>query len=165
MRSFCCWDWRSCWSPDSKSSKRLLSRVAHQSSVEEIRGSAVSNDLREVSSLNSLPEVTITNTDRQRLVSMATAVLRSQRDGVAASMLLGEIARATVVLPEPLPPNAIVMNCDVEVRDSQRKPSSTCALSFLARRPWSTRSTGVDAHRRGACRPVRRRLKVHSCRG
>ena len=49
---------------------------------------------------------------------------------------LGEIARATVVLPEPLLPNVIVMNCDVEVRDSQRKPSSTCALSFLARRPW-----------------------------
>ena len=81
----------------------------------------MSNDLREVSSLNSLPEVTITNTDRQRLVSMATAALRSQRDGVAASMLLGEIARATVILPEPLPPNAIVMNCDVEVRDNIKK--------------------------------------------
>ena len=71
--------------------------------------------------LNSLPEVTITNTDRQRLVSMATAALSSQRDGVAASMLLGEIARATVVLPEPLPPNAIVINCDVEVRDNIKK--------------------------------------------
>ena len=81
----------------------------------------MSNDLREVSSLNSLPEVTITNTDRQRLVSMDTAALPSQRDGVAASMLLGEIARATVVLPEPLPPNAIVMNCDVEVRDNIKK--------------------------------------------
>ena len=43
------------------------------------------------------------------------------QDGVAASMLLGEIARATVVLPEPLPPNAIVMNCDVEVRDNIKK--------------------------------------------
>lgn len=36
-------------------------------------------------------------------------------------MLLGEIARATVVLPEPLPPNAVVMNCDVEVRNNIKK--------------------------------------------
>lgn len=81
------------------------------------------NDLREVSSLNSLPEVRMTNTDRQELVSMARAALRSQRDGVPALIAWAEIARATVVLPEPLLPNAIVMNCDVEVRDSQRKPS------------------------------------------
>jgi hypothetical protein len=104
--------------------------------------------------LNSLPEVTITNTDRQRLVSMATAALRSQRDGVAASMLLGEIARATVVLPGPLPPNAIVKNCDVEVRDNIKKAIKHLGICPSWRgRPWSTRSIGVDAHRRGACRP------------
>ena len=52
---------------------------------------------------------------------MATAALPSQRDGMAASTLLGEIARATAVPPEPLPPNAVVMNCDAEVRDSIKK--------------------------------------------
>jgi regulator of nucleoside diphosphate kinase len=52
---------------------------------------------------------------------MATAALSSQRDGMAASTLLGEIARATVVPPEPLPPNAVVTNCDVEVRDNIKK--------------------------------------------
>jgi hypothetical protein len=104
--------------------------------------------------LNSLPEVTITNTDRQRLVSMATAALRSQRDGVAASMLLGEIARATVVLPGPLPPNAIVKNCDVEVRDNIKKAIKHLGICPSWRgRPWSTRSIAVDAHRRGACLP------------
>ena len=92
------------------------------------------SDLREVSSLNSLPEVGITNTDRQQLVSTATAALPSQRDGVAASMLLGEIARATVVLPEPLPPNAIVMNCDVEVRYNIKKAIKHLHIVFLARK-------------------------------
>ena len=136
MRSFCCWDWRSFGSPHSHSHVQKLEKTPIKGGSSELRRGVVLsvNDLREVSSLNSLPEVRITNTDRQQLVSMATAALPSQRDGVAASMLLGEIARATVVLPEPLPPNAIVMNCDVEVRDSSRKPSSTCALSFLARK-------------------------------
>jgi Rnk N-terminus len=47
--------------------------------------------------MNALPEVTITSTDRRRLVPLATAALPSERDGVAASMLLSEIGRANIV--------------------------------------------------------------------
>lgn len=68
--------------------------------------------------MNALPEVTITRTDRRRLVALATAALPSERDGVAASMLLSEIARATVVSQESLPANVVGFGRDVEVRDN-----------------------------------------------
>jgi regulator of nucleoside diphosphate kinase len=62
--------------------------------------------------------VTITSTDRRRLVPLATAALPSERDGVAASMLLSEIGRANIVLPQSLPPNVVTMDCEIEVRDN-----------------------------------------------
>jgi regulator of nucleoside diphosphate kinase len=80
------------------------------------RGSDI--DQREETKMNALPEVTIASADRRRLVSIATAALVSERDGVAASMLLSEIARATVVSRECLPSNVVDMDCEVEVRDN-----------------------------------------------
>lgn len=68
--------------------------------------------------MRALPDVTITSTDRQRLISLATAAMSSPRDSVAASMLLREIARGTVVPTESLPPNVVGLNCEVEVRDN-----------------------------------------------
>lgn len=67
--------------------------------------------------MSKLPEVTITAMDRCRLVALATAALPSERDGVAASMLLSEIARATVV-SECLPANVVGVGCRVDVRDN-----------------------------------------------
>jgi regulator of nucleoside diphosphate kinase len=72
----------------------------------------------EETEMKALPEVTITSTDRRRLVAIATAALVSERDGVAASMLLSEIARATVVPQDCLPSNVVDMGCEVEVRDN-----------------------------------------------
>jgi regulator of nucleoside diphosphate kinase len=68
--------------------------------------------------MNPLPDVTITSDDRERLLSLATAALPSRRDGVAASMLLGEIGRATIVPAESLPPNVVGMDCDVDIRNN-----------------------------------------------
>lgn len=68
--------------------------------------------------MNTLPEVTMTSTDRRRLVALATAALPSERDGVAASMLLSEIARATVVSEATLPSNVVIIGRKVEVRDN-----------------------------------------------
>jgi regulator of nucleoside diphosphate kinase len=64
------------------------------------------------------PEVTITTTDRRRLVSVATEALASRRDGVAASMLLSKIAEATIVTPDLLPTTVVALGCEVEVRDN-----------------------------------------------
>jgi len=68
--------------------------------------------------MKALPDVTITSTDRRRLVPLATDALLSQGYSVAASMLLREIARATVVPPGSLPPTVVRLNCEFEVRDN-----------------------------------------------
>jgi regulator of nucleoside diphosphate kinase len=68
--------------------------------------------------MSALPEVTITSTDRRRLVAVATAALPSRHDGVAASMLLSEIARASVVAPESLPATVVGIGCEIDVRDN-----------------------------------------------
>lgn len=70
--------------------------------------------------MQTLPKVTMTSTDHQRLVPLAVAALAGERDGRAASMLLGEIGRATIVPPDSLPPNVVKLNSDIEVRDNIR---------------------------------------------
>jgi regulator of nucleoside diphosphate kinase len=80
--------------------------------------------------MNPLPDVTITSEDRERLLSLATAALPSRRDGVAASMLLGEIGRATIVPSESLPPDVVGMDCDVEVRDNIKNTTEHLRIVF-----------------------------------
>jgi regulator of nucleoside diphosphate kinase len=61
---------------------------------------------------------------------MAADALPGQRDGVAASILLGKIEQAMVVSPESLPPSAVGMNCEVEVRDNIKKAVKHLRIGF-----------------------------------
>jgi regulator of nucleoside diphosphate kinase len=80
--------------------------------------------------MNALPEVKMTSSDRRRLVALATAALPSERDGVAASMLLSEIARATVVSEGLLPLNVVTIGCEVEVRNNIKGANKHLRIVF-----------------------------------
>jgi hypothetical protein len=80
--------------------------------------------------MHVLPAVTITNKSRQRLVAIAKAALASEHDGRGASMLLSEIARATVVQPGNLPPNVVDMNCEVDVRDNIKQTTDRLRIVY-----------------------------------
>lgn len=65
------------------------------------------------------PAITISEEDRERLISVATAKMSSARPVRGASMLLSEIGRATVV--ESLPKGVVTVHSDVELRDNVHK--------------------------------------------
>src|SRR4051794_22130223 len=93
--------------------------------------------------MNALPDITITTTDRQRLVSIATAALPSPFDGVAASMLLSEIARAEVVPPEALPSNVVRMGCEVEIRDNIKGTHEYVRIVFPGEEPGDAQAISI----------------------
>jgi regulator of nucleoside diphosphate kinase len=65
-----------------------------------------------------LPPITIAKSDRDRLISIATVALGSERASPAASMLLSEIGRATIVVQDSLPPQVVAVHSEVEIRDN-----------------------------------------------
>jgi transcription elongation GreA/GreB family factor len=106
-----------------------------------------------------------TNAARQRLVSMAADALPGQRDGVAASILLGKIEQAMVVSPESLPPSAVGMKCEVEVRDNIKKAVKHLRIGFHGEEDRGRHGVSVLTPIGAAL--VERRLNrlVHACKG
>jgi regulator of nucleoside diphosphate kinase len=66
----------------------------------------------------ALPPITISEADREKLYAVATAALANSRGTAAASNVLREIDRATIVPDDQLPPNVVAVNSHVEVRDN-----------------------------------------------
>lgn len=66
----------------------------------------------------AFPSITISKPDRERLISAATTALRSERPMPAASMLLREIGRATLVEREALPKGVVTLHSEVEIHDN-----------------------------------------------
>jgi regulator of nucleoside diphosphate kinase len=75
-----------------------------------------------------LPPVIISETDRERLVSVATAALADKRVSPAASNLLREVYRAAIVPDDQLPKNVVAVHSHVDVRDNLTGTSSQIVL-------------------------------------
>lgn len=65
-----------------------------------------------------LPPVIISEADREKLCAVATSALSLGRMAPAASNLLREIYRATIVPNDHLPANVVGINSYVDVRDN-----------------------------------------------
>lgn len=65
-----------------------------------------------------LPPVMISETDRAKLISVATAALTDRWRSAAASNLLRELARATIVPDAELPANVVAVHSRVRLRDN-----------------------------------------------
>lgn len=65
----------------------------------------------------SLPPVTISAEDYDRLAVVATVGVNSHRDRSAAAMLTHELMRATVLTPRAIPPSVATMHSRLEFRD------------------------------------------------
>lgn len=66
----------------------------------------------------TLPAITIGKADRQRLISLAKDALSQPRPMPAASILLGEVARAKIVSNKFLPTDVVAMHRQIEIRDN-----------------------------------------------
>ena len=66
----------------------------------------------------TLPPVIISETDRENLYAIATSALTNSRMAPAASNVLREIYRATIVPNDQLPTNVVAVNSCVDVRDN-----------------------------------------------
>jgi regulator of nucleoside diphosphate kinase len=78
----------------------------------------------------TLPPVVISATDRERLVSLAKSTLMSDRAPPAASNLLSELARATVLAKDAVPRGVVAMGSVVEIHDDIRKTCSQVSLAY-----------------------------------
>lgn len=65
----------------------------------------------------TLPPVTISTGDYDRLAFLASFGLNFQQDRPAAAMLANELIRATVVTPRAVPPSVATMHSRLEFRD------------------------------------------------
>jgi regulator of nucleoside diphosphate kinase len=65
----------------------------------------------------TLPPVTISTGDYDRLAFLASFGLNFQQDRPAAAMLADELIRATVVTPRGIPPSVATMHSRLEFRD------------------------------------------------
>ncbi|KLK89570.1 hypothetical protein AA309_30550 [Microvirga vignae] len=65
----------------------------------------------------SLPPVTISTSDYDRLAFLASFGLNSQQDRPAAAMLANELIRATIVTPRAIPSSVATMHSRLEFRD------------------------------------------------
>lgn len=65
-----------------------------------------------------LPAITVSEADRDKLVSVAIAALHNVRPVYAALMLLSEVSRATVVGEDSMPEGVVSLHSDVEIRDN-----------------------------------------------
>jgi len=77
-----------------------------------------------------LPPVIFSETDRERLVSVATAALTDRRVSPAASNLLREICRASIVPDDQLPTNVVAVHSHVDVHDNLTGANSQIVLVF-----------------------------------
>ena len=66
----------------------------------------------------TLPPVNISETDREDLYAVATSALTNSLMAPAASNVLREIYRATIVPNDQLPTNVVAVNSCVDVRDN-----------------------------------------------
>ena len=65
----------------------------------------------------TLPPLTISTGDYDRLAFLASFGLNSQQDRPAAAMLADELIRATVLTPRAIPPSVATMHSRLEYRD------------------------------------------------
>jgi len=65
----------------------------------------------------SLPPVTISVSDYDRLAFLASFGLSNKQDRPAATMLANELVRATVLTPRAIPPYVATMHSRLEFRD------------------------------------------------
>jgi regulator of nucleoside diphosphate kinase len=76
----------------------------------------------------TLPAITISEKDREQLMSVATAAISGVRPAQGASMLLSEIGRATVVVS--LPKGVVNVHSDVEFLDHVDKVVARARLVY-----------------------------------
>jgi regulator of nucleoside diphosphate kinase len=76
-----------------------------------------------------LPEIMISKTDRDCLASTAIAALRSERAPAAATLLLSELGRATI-LSEGAPEGVVAVHSQVETRDNVTNARSKVILVY-----------------------------------
>jgi regulator of nucleoside diphosphate kinase len=77
-----------------------------------------------------LPPITISETDRERLVAVATSALTDRCVSPAASILLREICRATIVPDDHLPTNVVAVHSHVDVHDNLTGTNRRIILIF-----------------------------------
>lgn len=77
-----------------------------------------------------LPRVTISETDQKRLVAAATSALADRYVSPAASNLLREICRATIVPDDQLPTNVVAVHSRVDVHDNLTGTNSQIVFVF-----------------------------------
>jgi regulator of nucleoside diphosphate kinase len=65
----------------------------------------------------TLPPVTISDGDYDRLAFLASFGLNHRQDRQAAAMLANELIRATVVTPRAIPPSVATMHARLDFRD------------------------------------------------
>ncbi len=65
----------------------------------------------------TLPPLTISASDYDRLAFLASFGLNSQQDRSAAAMLANELIRATILTPRAIPPSFATMHARLEFRD------------------------------------------------
>jgi regulator of nucleoside diphosphate kinase len=65
----------------------------------------------------TLPPLTISTGDYDRLAFLASFGLNSRQDRPAAAMLADELIRATVLTPRAIPPSVATMHSRLEFRD------------------------------------------------
>lgn len=66
----------------------------------------------------AIPAVKLTKADRDRLASVAVTALGHEGPSSAASMLLREVSRATIVDSESPLPNVVAPHRDIEIHDN-----------------------------------------------
>jgi regulator of nucleoside diphosphate kinase len=76
----------------------------------------------------TLPAITISEKDREQLMSVATAAISGVRPAQGASMLLSEIGRATVVVSRPK--GVVNVHSDVEFLDHVDKVVARARLVY-----------------------------------
>jgi regulator of nucleoside diphosphate kinase len=78
----------------------------------------------------TLPPLTISTGDYDRLAFLASFGLNSQQDRPAATLLADELIRATVVTPRAIPPFVATMHSRLEFRDDVTRDVRYATLVF-----------------------------------
>jgi regulator of nucleoside diphosphate kinase len=78
----------------------------------------------------TLPPVTVSTSDRDRLAATAIEAMGRPRPSPVAANLLRELARAKIVTDTEFPRSAVGMNCRVQIRDEVTKRLSWVTLVF-----------------------------------
>src|SRR6185437_1996831 len=89
----------------------------------------------------TLPAITISERDRERLMSVATAAISGVRPAQGASMLLSEIGRAAVI--DSLPKGVVSVHSDVEFQDNVDKVVERTRLVYPEEAVAGTNSVSV----------------------